>query len=154
MTAARTVAETDRHTETLRWLNIAVRTAHIGAAAMLFGCAMTPQSTGDATFWGHLVLVTGSVLLALEWLRDRRWPHRATGLLTLAHVGLFLVLCVYPGWTLALLWAILVVGSVCSHMPGRYRHWSILHGWEGRENESQTGSARSDAGEANFRRGK
>ncbi|GAB6038019.1 hypothetical protein JCM15519_25780 [Fundidesulfovibrio butyratiphilus] len=143
MTAARTGAENDRQRQSLRWLDIAARTAHLGAAAMLFGCAATAGPAGNSTLWQAVVLATGFLLAALEWLRDRHWPHRGAGLLTFLHVGLVVVLRFHPDWTLALLWAILVVGSVCSHMPRGYRHWSIVQGWERREN---TGPNGADAG--------
>lgn len=142
MTAVKTMAQNNRHSQSVRWLDIAARTAHIGSAAMLFGCAVTPGPAGDSPLWGSLVVATGILLAALEWLQDRRWLHRGTGLLTALHVGLFAVLRLHPGWTMALLWAILIVGSVCSHMPRRYRHWSILQGWERPGDADPNGSQR------------
>lgn len=122
-----------RQTEAMRWLNIVVRTAHIGAAAMLFACATGAISVQESSIWHYLIIATGDALVVMEWLHDRRWVHRGKGLLAILHLGLFIVIQFHPGWTVPLLWAILILGSVCSHMPRRYRHWSIIQGWERRE---------------------
>ena len=135
MTAKRAAAETGRREEILRWVSIVVRTAHMGTAAMLFGLALVPGAAGDSRLWLHLAIATGDVLVVLELLQDRRWLHRGKGLLGILHIGLFVVWQLRAAWTVPLLWAILVVGSICSHMPRRYRHWSILQGWEQQENE-------------------
>ncbi len=123
----------------MRWVNIAVRTAHIGAAAMVFGGALASGVAAGSTWWHYLVIATGDVLVILEFLQDRRWLHRGKGLLALLHIALFIVWQIHPAWTTPLFWAILVSGSVCSHMPRRYRHWSIIQGWEKRENKDQDG---------------
>lgn len=125
-------ADNSRNKDAARWMNVVVRTAHVGAAAMLFGLAMPPRSIEELAPWRYLAIATGDVLIVLELLQDRRWPHRGKGLLIMLHVGLFLLLPLQPRWDVALLWAILIVGSVCSHMPRSFRHWSILDGWEQR----------------------
>ncbi len=35
---------------------------------------------------------------------------------------------VFWEWRVVLLTAVVVIGAVTSHMPGRYRYYSLLHG--------------------------
>jgi len=119
----------------LRWLSIAARTSHLGVAAVLFGGLLLLVPFARLAPWHHLTIVTGAVLLTLEWQHDSRWPHRGKGLLALLHLGLCLLIHLAPALTVPLLWAILISGSVGSHMPRRFRHWSILQGWERQDNE-------------------
>jgi hypothetical protein len=42
-----------------------------------------------------------------------------------------------PIWTVPLLWSILVTGCIGSHMPRRFRHWSLLHGKEMQEEKQE-----------------
>jgi hypothetical protein len=114
----------------MRWLGIAGRTSHIGVAAVLFGGSILQVPFAHLTIWHHLTITTGCILLALEWLHDARWPHRGKGLLALAHLGLCLLIHFLPALTVPLLWLILISGCIGSHMPRRFRHWSILQGWE------------------------
>ena len=116
----------------MRWLGIAARTAHLATVAVFFGGSLLQVDQARLTPWLGLALVSGAVLLVLELLHDRRWPHRGKGLLALAHALLALVVPLRPGLAVVLLWLILILGSVGSHMPRRWRHWSILDGPEQR----------------------
>ena len=115
-----------------RWLGIAVRTGHLGTAAVYFGGALLRVQPARLAPWLMAALVSGALLLVLELLHDRRWPHRGKGLLALAHAGLVLLLPLAPGLAAPVLWLVLVSGSVGSHMPRCLRHWSILDGPEQR----------------------
>lgn len=115
---------------TMRWLTIAVRTAHIATTGVLFGGLILAVEFIRLGCWHWWAIVTGTVLLALEWLHDRRWPHRGKGLLVLFHLCLCVLIHFLPALTVPLLWLILMSGCIGSHMPRRYRHWSMIEGWE------------------------
>ncbi len=115
---------------TMRWLTIAVRTAHIATTGVLFGGLILAVDFVRLGSWHWLAVATGMALLALEWLHDRRWPHRGKGLLVLLHLVLCLLVHFLPGLTVELLWVILISGCIGSHMPRRFRHWSVIEGWE------------------------
>jgi len=117
----------------MRWLGIAARTGHIGAAAVLFGGLLLTTPFARLAPWHHLTIATGGFLLLLEWRHDPRWPHRGKGLLALLHLGLCVLIHWTPALTAPLLWLILISGSVGSHMPRKFRHWSIRQGWEIRD---------------------
>jgi len=110
-----------------RALNIALRTAHIAAMAVLVGgmaFEIEPERL-RLSLW--LTVGTGVALAAVEAGPRLLWFHQGSGVFTLAKVAL---LCLVPfagDYRLSILLAVIVVGSVGSHMPGRYRHYSVLY---------------------------
>lgn len=116
-----------------RWSSIAVRTAHIGVAAGLFGGAMFTQPHSQLANWHHLTILSGLFLVAFEWLHDRDWAHRGAGLLVYLHILLAALVHLFPSMVIPLLWCALITGCIGSHMPGRFRHWSIIQGPEKRK---------------------
>ena len=114
----------------MRWLTILVRTGHIGIAGVFFGGCVFHVPFSQLALWHHGAIATGGGLLLLEWLHDRHWWHRGKGLVVLFHVGVGALIHLTPGLTVPLLWGALVSGGIGSHMPRRFRHWSILQGWE------------------------
>lgn len=119
----------------MRWLNIAVRTAHIAVGGVVFGGFMLQVPHHHLVTWLCLTIASGGVLLALEWMHDADWPHRGKGLFVYLHALLGLFLHAAPGLVIFLIWGIVISGSIGSHMPRRFRHWSFLHGPEPGEGE-------------------
>jgi len=117
----------------MRWINIAARTLHIAFAAVLFGGLLLAVPFVRLENYHWLAILSGIVLMALEWLHDYRWWHRGKGLLIWLHLGLCLLIHLLPRFTVPLLWLILISGCIGSHMPRRFRHWSMREGWEQRE---------------------
>ncbi len=120
-------------TSTMRWLSILMRTGHIGVAALFFGGSFFLVPFPQLAPWHHLTIATGIGLLVLELRHDWHWPFQGKGLLGLVHIVLGLLIHLRPTWTIPLLCAILVSGCIGSHMSRRFRHWSILRGWEVRD---------------------
>jgi len=111
-----------------RWLRTSLRTLHLVAVGALYGGhvygiaaeRLVPALVG--------VLATGGVLVVFEVWQARIWLVQVRGVATL--VKLVLVVGVGAAWDLriVLLTLALVIGSVSSHMPGRWRYHSLLHG--------------------------
>lgn len=73
-----------------------------------------------------LTIATGAALLAVESGMRPGWLRQGRGLMTVAKLGL---ICVVPfAWNVRvpLLIAALVLASVGSHMPARYRYGLVL----------------------------
>ncbi len=117
---------------TMRWLNIFIRTAHIGCVAVLFGGLVFTIPFARLQTWHFLTIVSGMLVLGLEYRQDRKWLHRGKGLLGLTHCGLVALVHFVPQYSPIILWLILISGSIGSHMPRRLRHWSLVDGWEDR----------------------
>lgn len=122
----------------MRWLGILVRTGHIGVAAVFFGGCVLHVPYVQLALWHHLTIATGGTLLILEWLHDPRWPHRGKGLLGILHLCLAVIIHLTPAFTVPLLWVIVITGGIGSHMPRRFRHWSMLNGPEVRESKERS----------------
>ncbi len=111
----------------MRWLNIALRTAHIGAMGILLGghaFDISPERL-KVNLW--LTIGTGLVLAAVESGLRPLWLHQGRGVMTLVKLAL---LCAVPfAWDfrLPILLAVIVLGSVGSHMSGRFRYYSVIH---------------------------
>lgn len=108
--------------------NIACRTLHIGVSGVLVGGHIFDVEPGRLMLWLHLTIVSGIVLIALEANGRWRWFHEGRGVLTVLKLALICLipwLWIYRSWLLA---AVIVLASVGSHMPARYRYRSLATG--------------------------
>jgi hypothetical protein len=112
----------------IRALNIALRTAHIGTMGILLGghaFDIAPERL-QLTLW--LTIGTGLALAVVEIAGPKLlWFHQGRGLMTMAKL---LLICVVPfAWDhrLPILLAAVVIASVGSHMPARFRYYSIRY---------------------------
>lgn len=111
----------------IRALNITLRTAHIGAMGTLLGGHAFDVAPDRLLLALWLTVGTGLALAALETGGRISWLHEARGVMTLVKLGLLLVVLLAWTWRLPILLAVVVLGSVGSHMPRRYRHYSLLY---------------------------
>jgi hypothetical protein len=107
-----------------RAVGIALRTAHLGAMALLAGGAWYGVPAGELR--GAMVgtALSGLGLLASEASHSRHWVYQGRGLLALAHVG---AIGLVSAWGPAALLGALVIGAVGSHLPKGLRTWSLRH---------------------------
>jgi hypothetical protein len=114
---------------TARTINIAVRTMHIAAMGVLLGghAFDVPRERLLLSLW--LTIGTGVGLGVIEAGPRLLWFHQGRGLMTLAKLGL---LCAVPflwdHWhlRLAVLLVVVALASVGSHMPARFRYYSVI----------------------------
>jgi hypothetical protein len=115
----------------MRAWNIAFRTAHICATCVLLGGDVWGIDAGRLLPWFYLSVLTGAALTVVEIYPDWRWFVEGRGVLVVAKL---LVLCLAPwfwGYRVPLLFVVIVIASVGSHMPRMLRHWPVF-GWDGR----------------------
>ncbi|MBI5717715.1 MAG: hypothetical protein HZC37_08515 [Burkholderiales bacterium] len=111
--------------EVERWWALALRTVHL-AAVVALGAALLGAPLGAAGP-GLAVFATGIVLLAQD-LRARRIAlTEVAGAVVLVK----LALVAWVAWSrpaadhaLAVFWVLLVLSSLSSHAPKRWRHWA------------------------------
>lgn len=111
----------------MRALNIALRTAHIGAMGILVGghaFDVTPERL-RVSLW--LTIGTGVALAAIEAGPRLSWLHQGSGLMTMGKLALLSAVPLAWDYRLPILLAVIVVASVGSHMPARYRHYSVVY---------------------------
>ena len=115
---------------TARTINIVVRTMHIAAMGVLLGghAFDVPRERLLLSLW--LTIGTGVALGAIEAGPRLLWFHQGRGLMTLAKLGL---LCAVPllwdHWhlRLAILLVVVALASIGSHMPARFRYYSVIY---------------------------
>jgi len=110
----------------MRTLNIALRTVHIASMGTLLGGHAFDVATQrlQASLW--LTLGSGAVLAMVESGFRPLWLHQGRGVLTLFKLVLLLGVLVAWNHRLFILLAVVVVASVGSHMPSRFRYYSVL----------------------------
>jgi hypothetical protein len=111
----------------IRAFNIALRTAHIAAMGVLLGghaFDVTPERL-KVSLW--LAIVSGVALAGVESGLRPLWLHQGRGLMTVSKVAL---LCAVPfawNYRLPILLGVVVIASVGSHMPARFRYYSAVY---------------------------
>jgi len=111
-----------------RWLRTSLRTLHLIAVGALYGghlYAVDVDRLRPALF---SVLLTGGLLVCFEAWQSRIWLVQLRGVATILKFGLLAAIGFAPDLKMALLTLALVIGSISSHMPGRWRYHSVLHG--------------------------
>ncbi len=113
-----------------RLWNIALRTAHLAAMGILLGGHAFNVERHRLLLSLWLCIGTGAGLGLLESGLGLVWFHQGRGLMTLAKL---LLLCAVPflwhfwGWRLTVLLVVVTLASVGSHMPARFRYYSVIY---------------------------
>lgn len=123
----RRALESSRDVPGLRPLRTTLRTSHIVAFAALYGGHVYGLPAERLFLALAGTVATGAAFMALECYHAPIWIVQIRGVATL--LKLILVGSVTFGWEwrVLLLTLAIVIGSVVSHMPGRYRYYSIVH---------------------------
>jgi len=120
--------EQTRHLQGARALSITFRTFHmIGFGVLLGGHVFAVEAEKLLpSLW--LTIMSGLGLIALEMsAAGLYWLFLGKGIMILAKLALLLMVPFFWESRLILLLLIVVIASVGSHMPARYRHYSLLH---------------------------
>lgn len=135
------VAGTSSGSLRLRAWNISTRTAHIGVTGVLFGGHIFGIAAERLVPWLGLSILTGAVLVVLEAYPSWRWCYEVRALMVMAKVLLMCSLLWLWTYRIPILIAIIVLGSAGSHVPKRFRHYSLM---DRRSAGDPSHSARSD----------
>jgi len=107
--------------------NIALRTVHIAAMGVLLGGHAFEVPAGRLLVSLWACVASGIALGISEVGPSLLWFHQVRGLMTICKLVL---ICGVPFlWDLRLpiLLAVVAIGSVGSHMPGRFRYYSVIY---------------------------
>ena len=119
-----------------RPLRTALRTAHLIAFGALYGGHV--YGVPASRLWPALAgtVATGAAFMGLEMYRTPLWPVQVRGLATFVKIALVAAVGLWWELHIWLLTAAIIIGGIVSHMPGRFRYYSILHGRPVGEQES------------------
>jgi hypothetical protein len=111
-----------------RGISIGFRTLHLlGSSLLLGGHAFGVEPQRLLTLL-YLTAGSGLGLILLELYRSCDWAYQGMGVLVIVKSAITVLAGVWWDERVLLLLLVLVLGSVGSHMPARYRHYSLLHG--------------------------
>jgi hypothetical protein len=110
-----------------RALRTTLRTLHVLAFATLYG-GHVYDLPPERLLWALLATVgTGLAFLAFEIYSAPVFLVEMRGLATVVKLLLVASVAVFWDARVGLLSVAIVIGVVASHMPGRYRYFSLLH---------------------------
>ncbi len=112
-----------------RGISIVLRTVHLASFGILLGGHVFAVDANRLISTFYLTLASGIALMALEvYVNGLQWFFLGKGLSVLLKLAILLAVPLFWGYRVLLLLLVVVVASVGSHMPARYRHYSFLHG--------------------------
>ena len=117
-----------RHLPGRRWIRITLRTGHIVASSVLVGGHVFNLPAAELMLWLWATIATGVALIATDLYQSLLWLREVRGAAVMAKMALLLVIPVWWEARVPVLVAVIVIGSVVSHMPGRLRYWVIGRG--------------------------
>jgi len=112
----------------MRALRTSLRTVHVIAFSALYGGHVYDLSAERLLPALIAVIATGGAFMTLEVYSAPVWLLQIRGVATLVKIALVASIAVLWDWSVFLLTIVTVIGVVTSHMPGRYRYYSLLHG--------------------------
>ena len=107
--------------------NIGFRTAHIAATGILLGGHVFDVAEARLRVALYLSILTGACLSAIEAYPSCRWVYQGRGVLTLFKLALLCLIPLCWGFRVPILLLVVVIASVGSHMPARFRYYSLVH---------------------------
>ena len=111
-----------------RWVRIGLRTWHLIAMGyVLGGVALgTPFADLAGPLWA--TLVSGLLFVGVELYTSCIFLLQLKGWAVLAKVLLLGAAVAAPAHAEAYLVVAVIIGGISSHMPGRFRYYSVVHG--------------------------
>lgn len=116
-----------------RYLRPTIRTAHILSMGILLGghfFDVAPEHLRNPLVW---TVATGVLFILLEAWGSLGWLFQVRGVVTVAKISLILLIPVYWEHRMWILAAVVILASISSHMPGRFRYYSFLTGRHGEQ---------------------
>jgi hypothetical protein len=111
-----------------RGISVGFRTLHLLASSLLLGGHAFDVGPERLAVFLYLTVGSGVGLILLELYRSCDWAYQGMGALVILKVVLTGMAGIWWEQRLVLLCFVAILGSVGSHMPSRYRHYSLLHG--------------------------
>jgi hypothetical protein len=109
-----------------RALGISLRTAHLVTFGALLGGHLFDVESARLQPFLLATIASGLALMALELSSTFAWLFMGQGVAVLIKLSLLLMVPVFWEHRVALLLLTVVVASVGSHMPSRFRHRLVL----------------------------
>lgn len=108
-----------------RFISVTARTLHLAAIGVLLGGHVfgVPAERLEPWLWG--TIGTGVLLIVPEIYPSLDWFAQGGGIALLIKLAVLLLVPVAWDARVPILFVVLAIASVGSHMPGRFRHYSF-----------------------------
>ncbi len=120
--------QTPRHVSGERGINIALRTAHLMTSSVLLGGHAFDVPAHQLILFLYLTIASGAGMILLELYSSCRWIYLGKGVMVSLKIALVIAAGVWWEQRLVFLLLVVLIGSVGSHMPARFRYYSLVHG--------------------------
>ncbi len=107
-------------------MSVLLRTAHLATFAALLGGHVFDVDPVRLTPWLVATAISGAGLMALELLSSVAWLGTAKGLAVLVKLALLATVPVFWEHRVVILFAIVILSGVTSHMPRQFRHHQVV----------------------------
>ena len=107
--------------------NIGFRTAHIAATGILLGGHVFDIPAEQLRAMLYLSILTGAGLMIIEAYPNCRWLYQGRGVTVLLKLVLMCIIPLCWEYRVPILLVVVVIASVGSHMPARFRYYSFVH---------------------------
>ena len=106
--------------------NVGLRTVHLMAFGLLLGghAWEIDRVRLAGPLW--VTILSGAALMGLELRKSFEWLFLGKGVVILVKLGLLLLVPIFWEARLPLLLLVVVIASIGSHMPSRFRYYSFL----------------------------
>jgi len=111
-----------------RGINIALRTAHLMTSGILLGGHVFDVPAHRLILFLYLTIASGAGLILLDLYSSCRWIYLGKGVTVILKLSLVIAAGVWWEHRVVLLLLVVLIGSVGSHMPARFRYYSLIHG--------------------------
>ncbi|MCH8885454.1 MAG: hypothetical protein IIC13_02590 [SAR324 cluster bacterium] len=111
-----------------RWVRIFLRTWHLLSMGFLLGGSGYGLTLAEQPLALWSTFLSGLVFSLLELYATSVWLFQLKGQAVIVKFLLLGAAVISPRNALAFLVTAVIVGGVSSHMPGKYRYYSIYHG--------------------------
>jgi len=106
-----------------RWLNLALRTMHLGGLVLL-GAALL--GAGDATLGATITFLSGLCMFAIDTWTNPDHLREVAGFGVVVKLILVGLMAWQAAWALPIFWLLLVISTLLSHAPGAFRHHRVF----------------------------
>lgn len=106
-----------------RWLNLALRTLHLGGLVLLGASLLGAGHTG---LGATITFISGLLMFATDTWANPAQLREVAGFGILVKLLLVGLMAWQPGWALTLFWLVLALSTLLSHAPGAFRHKQLF----------------------------
>ncbi len=109
-----------------RWFRISCRTVHILTIAVLVGGHYFDTPAASLRPWLYGVIASGGILMATDVISSLHYLREVRGAAIVFKMAMVASVAWLWDHRVPILFAVIVLSGIVSHMPGRFRYWVVV----------------------------